>query len=528
LQVGGACKKTRYSKGGRSGLTSLRRPAIEPDIEIRRATTFRKTAVRGVGWLTAFQAISVAVSQIAAIVLATVLAPADFGLFGLAMIAIALVAIPGDLGMTVELVRRNDFATILPTALRLRWLIAACLALASIAIAPFFVVVFGSPPLLGLIIILAGIFPAAALGFGPRVSLTRTLDFRAIAVVDSLGRISGPLVSISLALSGLGFWSLAYGMLFSSWVTPLLLSLIHPVSYRGQFHRKTATSLVSLGKFVSVSTLFGFLVSTGDNLVAVAGFGLAALGLYTFAYSLAVTIPRNSAGMIETVIFPIFSKIADDLARVKVAYLNTIRFVAYFAFPLAAAFVVMSDPFVTLFLRPPWKPMVPIMQVLGFAGLSYAISVPASSVLLALGLAKRVTLALASAFVVLAGGLHFAWALHLSALVSASAVGAALTYAVFLQADLFTRLNVARHELLAWARSPAIASGVASLAPVFVFLTLPISFASFALAGFGGLGVYILVLEILSRGEFLRSLRELAAMLGKQDDADSLPQTYRK
>ena len=78
-------------------MTSLRRPAIEPDIEIRRATTFRKTAVRGVGWLTAFQAISVAVSQIAAIVLATVLAPADFGLFGLAMIAIALVAIPGDL-----------------------------------------------------------------------------------------------------------------------------------------------------------------------------------------------------------------------------------------------------------------------------------------------------------------------------------------------------------------------------------------------------------------------------------------------
>ena len=172
--------------------------------------------------------------------------------------------------------------------------------------------------------------------------------------------------------------------------------------------------------------------------------------------------------------------------------------------------------------------MVPIMQVLGFAGLSYAISVPASSVLLAIGLAKRVTLALASAFVVLAGGLLFAWALHLFALVSVSAVGAALTYAVFLQADLFIRLNVARYELLAWARSPAIASGVASLAPVLVFLTLPISFASFALAGFGGLGVYILVLEILSRGEFLRSLRELAAMLGKQDDADSLPQTYRK
>jgi len=457
----------------------------------------------------------VAVSQITAIFLATVLAPTDFGLFGLAMIAIVLVAIPGDLGLTVELVRRNDFDTILPTALRLRWLIAGCLGLTSIAIAPLFVVIFGSPPLLGLIIILSGIFPAVALGFGPRVSLTRTLDFRAIAAVDSLGRISGPLVSISLALSGLGFWSLAYGMLLSSWVTPLLLFFIRPVSYRGQFHPKTATSLVALGKFVSVSTLFGFLVSTGDNLVAVAGFGLAALGLYTFAYSLAVTIARNSAGVIETVIFPIFSRIADDLARVKVAYLNTIRFVGYFAFPLAVAFVVMSDPFVTLFLRPTWKPMVPIMQVLGFAGLSYAISVPASSVLIALGLARRVTSALAKAFVVLTGGLLFAWALHLLILVSVAAVVAALTYTVLLQVDLVTHLNVARHELLASARSPAIASGVAGMAPVLVFLTLPTNLGSFVMAGLGGLGVYIVVLEILSRGEFLRSLRALVAMLGK-------------
>src|SRR6266571_3917564 len=220
-------------------------------------TTYRKVAVQGFGWLAGFQIISAVISQVATILLATLLVPADFGLFSLAMISIALIAIPGDLGLTIELVRRENYDEVLPTALTLRWIIAAGLTVAALVSAPIAASLFGSPPLSLLIALLAVIFPAAALGFGPRVALTKALEF---------------------TLAGAGYWSLAFCMVFSSLVTPIFLAVFHPVSPAGQFRRPIASSLVATGRFVSFSAIFAFLVSTGDNIAAVAGFGIVALG----------------------------------------------------------------------------------------------------------------------------------------------------------------------------------------------------------------------------------------------------------
>src|SRR5438034_1986153 len=460
-------------------------------------TSYREMAVRSFGWLAAFQVASAAISQVAMIVLATILAPTDFGLFGLAMIVIVVVSIPGDLGLTVELVRRPDFETLLPTALRIRWLVAVGLTAAALAAALLTAIVFPNSSLAGLIAILAGIFPAAALGFGPRVTLTKTLGFKVIAAVDTVGRISGPTVSICFALLGAGYWSLAFGMLFSSWVTPVLLTVLRPVSYAGEFRGETAASLILLGKFVSISTLFGFLVSTGDNIATVAIFGLFALGLYTFAFSLTVTVPRNIAGMIETVVFPIFSRIVGDLERLKAGYLITLRCVSYVAFPVAFGFLVFSDGFVDVILGPKWEAMVAVMQILAFAGLFYSLSVPASSALLALGLVKHVTRALALALLILGIGLAVAMALQVFKIVAVAAVAAAFTYLASLQTTLSRRLAVRYHELLARVVHPAIAAGLVSWISLAILTVLRTDLMSLTISGITGLIAYFGAVELV-------------------------------
>src|SRR5205823_6925230 len=131
-----------------------------------------------------------------------------------------------------------------------------------------------------------------------------------------------------------------------------------------------------------------------------------------FGYSLAVTILRNVSSMVESVAFPIFSKMVDEPQRVKQAYLTTLRYICYFAFPVAFAFPVFSGAFVNVILGQKWQPIIPILQILAFAGLCYSIAVPASSVLLASGLASRVTRALAGATLVLAAGIGIALVLR--------------------------------------------------------------------------------------------------------------------
>jgi len=475
--------------------------------------SYRKVAVHGVGWLSALQAISAISAQLVAIIIARLLAPLDFGVFGLAMIAISLIAIPGDLGLSVELVRRPDYLELVPTALKLRWLIAVVLTAITIAVAPAVSIVAADPAILGLVVLLAAIFPAAALGFGPRVALTRALNFKSLAIADTVGRISGPLVSLGFALIGAGYWSLAYGMVFSSWATPVLLVATSPVSPKGAFKRTTAASLVSTGKFVSISTLFGFLLSTGDNMATVAGFGVLALGFYAFGYSLAVTISRNVSGMVETIVFPIFSKIVDDPQRVKQAYLTTLRYICYFAFPIAFAFLVFSGAFVEVILGQKWQPVAAILPILAFAGLCYSIAVPASSVLLASGLASRVTRALAGATLVLAAGLGFALILRSFQVVAIAAALAALIYLGFLQTNLSRHLSMRLSEFASRAILPGLASGIGATGPFLILWILGANPVSLALAVVVGVVAYLGIAELLSKGEFLQSIRDLAALI---------------
>jgi len=48
-----------------------------------------------------------------------------------------------------------------------------------------------------------------------------------------------------------------------------------------------------------------------------------------------------------------------------------------------------------------------------------------------------------------------------------------------------------------------------------ILTILPTDLVSLTLAGLGGLVAYLGVVELISRGEFLRSVRELAMLVGK-------------
>ena len=294
--------------------------------------------VRGLGWLGAVQIVSAGVWQAAGIALATILGPNDFGFFGLAMIAIAVVAIPGDLGLTVEVVRREDFDSIVSTARRLRWFIAAGLSGIALLMGAAVAIVFEVPSFLWVVAALSTIFPATALAFGPRASLTRSLDFRSLAIADTSGKLAGPISSVALALLGFGYWSLAFGFLASTWISALSVWLLHPVKANRPYDRALARILITSGKFVSTAALFGFLLATADNIAVGGAFGVAALGVYSLSYSLGVSVPRNASSLVDTVLFPAFSRMNKDIDRLRRGYLTTMRYVAYFIIPAAALF----------------------------------------------------------------------------------------------------------------------------------------------------------------------------------------------
>jgi len=471
--------------------------------------------VRGLGWLGALQIVSAGVSQVMGIALAAILGPSDFGFFGLAMIAIAVVAIPGDLGLTVEVVRREDFDSIVSTAKRLRWLIAVALSGIALLMGAAVAIVFGVPSFLWLVAALSTIFPASALAFGPRASLTRSLDFRSIAIADTSAKLVGPISSVAFALLGFGYWSLAFGFLTSTWISALSVSLIHPVQATGPYDRQLAKALVTSGKFVSMAALFGFLLATADNIAVAGAFGVAALGVYSLSYSVAVTVPRNASSLVDTVLFPTLSRMNKDIDRLRRGYLTTMRYVAYFIVPAAALILALSPAFVDQILGPRWMGAAPAMQILSLAGLAFAISVPAGSTILALGEARLVTQANIYGAAVLLVGLVVAIFFRVFLFVSVAAVAAGLAYFVTLTRLAGRTTRASWNDVLKVVVKPIFASIVGALSSVATLLLFPQSLITLVAAVTVGILGYAGVMEITSRGEFSASIKEITAMMGR-------------
>jgi O-antigen/teichoic acid export membrane protein len=86
--------------------------------------------------------------------------------------------------------------------------------------------------------------------------------------------------------------------------------------------------------------------------------------------------------MLSRVTLPAFSKIQDDPARLKAAFLKSLDLVIFVAAPLSAAVFFFGPDFVRVFLGEKWTPMATALRILAVSGLIRAIVSTGSSLYL--------------------------------------------------------------------------------------------------------------------------------------------------
>src|SRR5918997_5502151 len=169
-------------------------------------------AIRGVPWTLLAYASSKLVTVATTLVLARLLAPSDFGLVALAWVALGLVGVLRDLGLSATLVVRQDLdRTAQGTLLTLMLAIGTATAVVIAATAPLVASLFSEPRLSG---ILAGLAASLVVngvtGFYEAV-LQRELAFRARFVSQIAQVAVYAAVAIAAAAAGAGVWSLVAG-----------------------------------------------------------------------------------------------------------------------------------------------------------------------------------------------------------------------------------------------------------------------------------------------------------------------------
>jgi O-antigen/teichoic acid export membrane protein len=202
--------------------------------------------------------------------------------------------------------------------------------------------------------------------------------------------ISGSFVEISITIVLAFFflrnvWALVFGLLGGNFVRMALSYCVHPYRPRISFNFHHFVKIFSFGKWIFTSTVLFFLLKNGDNTFVGKMLGIASLGFYQIAYRLANMPTEQITNVLSPIIFPAYSKLQDNLPRLRQAYLNSLQLIAFIAIPMAAGIFILAPEFTKIFLGEKWMPVVQPMRVLCIAGAIRAIAATSGPIFLALG-----------------------------------------------------------------------------------------------------------------------------------------------
>ncbi len=341
---------------------------------LRRMTSSGQTlsgkTARGTFWVFALRITDRLFKLLGIIILARILSPDDFGVFGIALLVLAIIGSFSQTGYSQALIQKQENTrSYLDTAWTVGVIRAVLIAVVVFFLARpavFFFKVPGAENILrviGISIILQSLGNIAVIYF------QKNLEFLKFFKYQFIGTIIEFTVSVTAAYLLKSVWALVLGLLAGNLTRLVMSYVIDPYRPGFKFVKKQARELFSFGKWVLGSGILIFFIIQGDDIFVGSLLGATMLGFYQMAYRISNTPTTETTHVISLVSFPLYAKLQDDLPGLRNAYLKILQLVALVSFPLSGFIIVLAPEFTRIFLGEQWMPAVPAIQILALAGL---------------------------------------------------------------------------------------------------------------------------------------------------------------
>lgn len=305
------------------------------------------------------------------IVLARVLGPEQFGTFAIALVALMAVLSFNELGVSLAIVRwPSDPALIFPTVNTLSLIGSSVFCALAWLAAPQFTSLMGDPEATQVVrLLILSVLVNGAVA-GPAALLQRSFLERPRMVIDQVNVWVGALVSIVLALMGMGAMALAIGRLVGSVLSGIMFLAASPIRFRLGFDRQKASALLKFGLPLAGSSIVVFLVGYADQLMAGALLGTIALGFYVLAFNLS-SWPLNIVSQpLRRVAPAVFAAVQHDPQRSQNTLRGLFALVASVSIPVFTALAGAAEPLVQLIYGEVWMPAAAVLMWLVIAALA--------------------------------------------------------------------------------------------------------------------------------------------------------------
>jgi O-antigen/teichoic acid export membrane protein len=324
----------------------------------------------------------------AAIVLARLLTPAEFGISVIGTSILGIAEAIRELGSIAYLVQqkeipRGKIRTVFTISLLVTLAMTAMLILLSEPFARF----FDAPPLAQYIRIVALSYCIAPFVHPIYAMLSRDMAFDKLAMLDAATALVSALSSIGFVLLGFSYTGLAWAAVVAGATWTLLGSCVLR-DFSIYVPSLTAwRSVLMFGAFGSATAVLYRVSEALFFLFVGKVVDARAVGLFQRAGMLAQFPERVILAGIAAVALPAFSKRARQGDELKSTYLGAVEYVTAVQWPLLVMLVIMAGPIVHLLYGAQWDDAVPLIRILSLAlfcnfptSLNYPIQVAAGAI----------------------------------------------------------------------------------------------------------------------------------------------------
>jgi O-antigen/teichoic acid export membrane protein len=306
------------------------------------------------------------------LVLVRFISPTDFGLIGMLAVFIGIATALIDGGMTSSLIRNNqvdnsDYSTIFYYNV----FFSVIIYFIFFILAPYIGKFYNQQALEKIARIYGLTLIFSSFGAVHNIILFKKMEFRKQAIITLPPMFLGGTLGILLAVKNYGVWSIVYSMLASSLLTSFSLwffsnwkpSLIFDIDkFKLHFY---------YGYKMSISSALDNLFTNIYPILIGKLYNPAAVGYYTRANSLMMLPVGNFSIILNRVVFPLFSKVQDDVFSLQRIFKKIMQIFFYVLAPTTALMILLSKEIVLVLFTDKWLQIIPIFRILCFVGLLY-------------------------------------------------------------------------------------------------------------------------------------------------------------
>jgi O-antigen/teichoic acid export membrane protein len=318
------------------------------------------------------------------VILARLLTPSQFGIFGIAFLILGILEMVTETGVNVILIQENKK---IDDYINTGWIVSIVrgiiISILIIIFTPLIVTFFNSPEsknilyLTALIPLLRGFINPAVIQYQKNLEFGNEFKFRSVIVFVEVT------ASVIIALITKSENALVWGMVFAV-ITEIIMSfvIIKPRP-KLKFDFVKLKNMINLGKWITGAKVFDYLFAHLDDIVVGKLLGAYSLGIYQQSYRITSLPVIEISESFQRVTFPHYSKMIENKESIKSTYLKTLTYTVCLVVPFALILYLFPTEIIMLVYGSGWLSAVPVIKVLAIFGVTKTLANSVFPILLA-------------------------------------------------------------------------------------------------------------------------------------------------